>query len=645
MSKSIEYRPEIDGLRAIAVTFVIAFHAGFGDGGFLGVDIFFVISGYLIGAIVINESHSNTFSVRGFLDRRIRRIVPALFALCIVCLPPAWFLLPPSDLKDFAESITANALFNANHLFLSESGYFSHAAETKPLLHTWSLAVELQFYFLVALISLYAIKAGGNILAGIILLISFTSLLLNFFLPPQSADIAFYTLPFRLWEFGIGIATAAIISKNFKLNPAFSLLGFTFMLTPILFYSHIDLSNICLSLICVCGTGIFIASTNNSLPLGKLLSISPLVKIGAISYSLYLIHNPFFSFARYTGTHDNTIYIIFSCVVMMLYAHLSWRYVEQPFRSKNSVSGKSFYTLFFIFFLGSSVLLATVNRTNGFTFERLNAQQNQMMETAVQDKRETYCQTGGNNYRPPKNPCSLHGDTPTWAVFGDSHAGSIAYAIADKVHAHTGESTQWLSMRGAPPETLPAKEGIEAQPNQKWIDESLTYLTQSESIHTVIVIYRLNTYFYGSQVKNYPLDANNIDADKRSYYWEGYNHILQRLANSNKKIILITPIPEPRERVTDLIFQEGEIDSTITSVRKNHWDERNAFTKEKLKSIDSRIEVFETESTFCDLEKCFAVINNNSLYYDHNHLSKYGASMLAKDLFKWRKSNNKEIAD
>ncbi len=146
----MNYRREIDGLRALAVLSVILFHAGFEtfSGGFVGVDVFFVISGYLVTTIILAELEQGSFSILNFYERRARRILPALFLVMLVCVPFAWFWLLPSDMKDFSQSLVAVSVFASNILFWRESGYFDTAAELKPLLHTWSLAVEEQYYVL-----------------------------------------------------------------------------------------------------------------------------------------------------------------------------------------------------------------------------------------------------------------------------------------------------------------------------------------------------------------------------------------------------------------------------------------------------------------------------------------------------------------
>lgn len=158
----MEYRREIDGLRALAVIPVILFHAGFQafSGGFVGVDVFFVISGYLITSIILIEKQANTFTLSGFYERRARRILPALFVVMFACLPFAWLWLMPADMKDFSQSLMAVSGFASNVLFWQSSGYFQTAAELKPFLHTWSLAVEEQYYVLFPIFLLLSWKLG-----------------------------------------------------------------------------------------------------------------------------------------------------------------------------------------------------------------------------------------------------------------------------------------------------------------------------------------------------------------------------------------------------------------------------------------------------------------------------------------------------
>lgn len=212
----MEYRREIDGLRALAVLPVILFHAGFKtfSGGFIGVDVFFVISGYLITTIILAELEQGKFSIVNFYERRARRILPALFLVMLVCIPFAWIWLLPSDMKGFSHSLIAVAVFASNILFWSESGYFDTATELKPLLHTWSLAVEEQYYVLFPLFLMLLWKLGKRcilVILGVVFAGSFAVAEWKSYAEPAAA---FYLLPARAWELLIGAFAAFYLSKD-----------------------------------------------------------------------------------------------------------------------------------------------------------------------------------------------------------------------------------------------------------------------------------------------------------------------------------------------------------------------------------------------------------------------------------------------
>ena len=195
----MEHRPEITGLRAVAVAPVLLNHAGvpgFG-GGFVGVDVFFVISGFLISSIIVREMQAGSFDLPAFYERRARRILPALFFVAACCVPAAWLLLPPSDMERFARSLAATAVFASNVLFWRESGYFDIASDLKPLLHTWSLAVEEQFYILYPLLVLAVWRSGARALTGALLALTAVSLALAQWGGHAAPAAAFYLLPTR----------------------------------------------------------------------------------------------------------------------------------------------------------------------------------------------------------------------------------------------------------------------------------------------------------------------------------------------------------------------------------------------------------------------------------------------------------------
>ena len=206
----MKYRKEIDGLRALAIIPVILFHAGFKvfEGGFIGVDVFFVISGYLITTIILSDIESGKFSISNFYERRARRILPALFFIMLCCLPFAWFVLTPNHLKDFYQSLTAVSVFSSNILFWKESGYFDTATELKPLIHTWSLAVEEQYYILFPLLLVMLWKLRKQLILGSLIAITVISLFLAQWGAYNKPSATFFLLPTRSWELAIGALIA-----------------------------------------------------------------------------------------------------------------------------------------------------------------------------------------------------------------------------------------------------------------------------------------------------------------------------------------------------------------------------------------------------------------------------------------------------
>ena len=388
MNNLFKYRPEIDGLRALAILPVILFHAGYNnfEGGYVGVDIFFVISGYLISSIIIYEVESGKFSLKNFYERRARRILPALFSVILISAPFAWFILLPADLELFNNSAFSALTFWSNYIFYFEIDYFETSSRLKPLLHTWSLSIEEQFYIIfpilliffykfkkkyfiifisiVAILSLFIAQWGGNLK----LAYPFIEKEILFF---NQSSLTNFFLPFgRIWELIIGILISFYIKKNGQpnnYNQIFSLIGIVLILYSVFtFNKETDYPSFH-TLFPTIGTALLIIFTNKNTLAFKLFSQKILVFFGLISYSAYLYHYPIFTFVEYSNfikfNNLNKIFLIFLTFIL---SYLSWKFIEKPFRKKSIISSKNFY--FFLGLLYSLVLILFVitNNNKGF---------------------------------------------------------------------------------------------------------------------------------------------------------------------------------------------------------------------------------------------------------------------------------------
>jgi len=291
----MQYRPEIDGLRALAVLMVICFHAKsyFFNGGFVGVDVFFVISGYLITSILIKEIDQGHFSLIKFYERRARRILPALFFVATISIPLAWIFMTPADMLNFSKSLIAIPTFLSNIFFLKHSGYFDLNSELKPLIHTWSLAIEEQFYIVFPLFLFLISKYCKKIIPLIFIFIIAVSLFIAQYKLHLFQEKVFYLLPYRAWELILGSLIAfskknKYYPKSNLVNQLTSLLGLMLILLPGVFFSELTPFPGLNAIPPTFGTAMILLSLHEKTLISKILQQKILVGIGLISYSLYL---------------------------------------------------------------------------------------------------------------------------------------------------------------------------------------------------------------------------------------------------------------------------------------------------------------------------------------------------------------------
>jgi peptidoglycan/LPS O-acetylase OafA/YrhL len=338
----MKYRPEIDGVRALAVIAVIVFHANPNvlPGGFIGVDVFFVISGYLITSIIISERQIGSFSLANFYRRRARRLLPALILVMAVSLPFAWCLLLPDEMKRYSQSLVAVTTFSSNVLFYLTSGYFDDASNLKPLLHTWSLAVEEQYYLLFPIFLMTIWRFGQRNIIIIFVILAAVSLASAQFAITYDPSAAFYLLPTRAWELLFGVLAAFYLDKRSEneyetdwFRQVFGVVGlFLVILSTLVFSNNTPFPGI-YALVPTFGTTLIILFATSRTAVGRLLANRVLVGLGLISYSAYLWHQPIFAFARQRSL-DEPSQGLMAVLAMATFplAYMSWKFVEMPFR-------------------------------------------------------------------------------------------------------------------------------------------------------------------------------------------------------------------------------------------------------------------------------------------------------------------------
>ena len=341
------YRADIDGLRALAVIPVVLFHGHVPAlrGGFVGVDVFFIISGFLICSVIGQELSRGSFSILRFYERRCRRILPALFAMFIATSLLALVVLMPPDLASFGRSLLSSVLFGSNIFFWKTSGYFDGMAELKPLLHTWSLSVEEQFYLIVPYVLMGTAVWFRKRYVAVLLPLALGSFVLSVWAVSHAPSAAFYMLPTRFWELMLG----GLVGLGAKTGPtarwlreALAAAGLAAIVVAIVSYSDMTPFPGAAALLPCAGAALIIyAGLGGSSAVGRLLSQRPCVFIGKISYSLYLWHWPLFSLYRYqVGRELHALESALIIALSVLLSVLSWRFVEQPFRHPERVIGR-----------------------------------------------------------------------------------------------------------------------------------------------------------------------------------------------------------------------------------------------------------------------------------------------------------------
>lgn len=426
----MKYRAEIDGLRAIAVLPVILFHSGLSlfSGGYVGVDIFFVISGYLITAILIDDFENKNFKIINFYENRAKRLLPALFFVMLTCIPFAWLWMLPNELENFGQSLVATSWFANNFLLIfTDSNYWSLSAEFKPLLHTWSLAVEEQFYLFFPIILFIFLPLGRKFFFGTIILLAILSFLSADHTLYANKTTSFYLITSRAWELLAGsICAFIVLFKGTRQNNILSIIGLISVIAPIFIYNQNTPFPGIYTLVPVLGTVLLILFSNNKTLVNRILRLRPLIGVGLISYSLYLWHQPLISFSKiYFQEPLDGFGLFLLLIIIFLLSYLTWHFIEKPFR----YSYRFKQSIFFM----SSISIMLMISIIGFYFNSTNGSPDRMFEGS--NFQRSIQEIKIKNLEPRINLQELLKNNVVdnnLLIIGDSFADDIAYLIVHK---------------------------------------------------------------------------------------------------------------------------------------------------------------------------------------------------------------------
>ena len=663
--KSAAYRPDIDGLRAIAIIAVVFYHAGFAGfpGGFVGVDVFFVISGYLITTQLFNEAHATgSVNLRAFYARRVRRLMPAaLVVLATTLLLGAIFMPPGSDMqRSLARSALTVAYFGSNFFFFNNTeGYFDDPTFSMPLLHTWSLAIEEQYYLIWPLLMLLLFNVSksvpaernmrqrvlwvlGAMLAG--------SLLLCIGMTPDHPNFSFYLLPTRVWEFAlggmIGIAGSNGYAQLKKSGELLAGAGIALILYSVATLSHNTPFPGRAAILPVAGAAMLIVGMTAN-PLGwvrSALSARPVVAIGILSYSWYLWHWPLLSIYRIVNLGDQ--HILGNAVAVILALALAWLtfvLIERPIRMyrrwgfgsvKSTLLiglGMSLATaLFAVSLLGWYKYQKTAEAYRPYVFARADKSPYRKKCSVAQHLPVDLLTRAECVHGPNKN-------RPDILLWGDSHADHLMPMLIEGLPENT---VSQVTMQGCVPiisyeAQAPSTPKSCAGFNQRMLKDIATL--QQQGLKGVVISARWPIYLWkqsisrSDSIDSPPPDAHKL-AQARAAMQAGFAATLETLQRTGVKVVVVAPTPELVYPAPDCLALREE---SHCNVPRRLADEYLKDTTQALAEVTARYpnaRFVELMDFFCDSETCHARRNGEILYYDDDHLTATAARALGQHL-------------
>ncbi|MBJ9143433.1 acyltransferase [Citrobacter braakii] len=632
----LKYRPDIDGLRAIAVVLVIIYHAfpNIVPGGFIGVDIFFVISGYLITSILSISLSNNKYSIKDFYRRRIDRLFPALLLVIFSVFIFGWFTLFPDEFMQLGKQLAGSAGFVSNIVFYSETGYFNATSPTKPLLHLWSLGIEEQFYLIFPLVLYLAYKRKVNILF-IVVLLAAISFLLNILSINENVERTFYLPQYRHWELLFGAILSLIVHGEKAKRPhtlvaipvaAVSLL--VILITALTLNSTVAFPG-WYALLPVLASVLLIWSAQDAGPIKSVISSKPFLFIGLISYPLYLWHWPLFSLAYIiNGSTPPDWLMLLLTALSFLLATLTYYFIERPLKKVSSWKKKTIPMLVLMLIIG----------TAGYKTYTMNGIDNR---SNIKISKEVSRLLIGPMWPYAKNDAclerfktSLSSSLPWWfcslkrnadpdvIILGNSYANHLYPGIANNTYL---KDLNVLSIGIAN-----VVDGVSGS-------RTALQTEQAEFINNIIL--------HTKSIKYVLISGITIEADD-SYI----NDLIERMSiitSNGAKVVIFYPHVQLSDDIKECFSRplkrpNKECTSDLSELK--HIQKKFSHLKNKVIKAYPETLFFDPNSAFCDENKCSSIKEGLPMYRDEfKHLSEFGSMSVGNEFAKWAKENLPEL--
>ena len=659
-NSATEYRPEVDGLRAVAIVPVLLFHAGLSAfaGGFFGVDVFFVISGYLITAQLASSEKSGFALLGNFYHRRIRRLFPAIAIVSLVTAVIAYLIMTPSQLRPLFSSFTSTQVFLQNIYLWQNSGYWDQSLETSPLMHTWSLAVEEQFYLIFPLLFVAkSMRNAKSVLIGVaitIFVLSFFGALIRF---GTSSTGAFFLLPYRAWELMAGAIVALYQLKGkqfFKTKPNVSRLisnfGMAMIIIAIILGDKSTRHPGLLTLLPVVGTALLIAFGREPSLTSRLLSNKLLVAIGKLSYGLYLWHFPILALWRVDkGTELNGIETTAAMVLTFACSYLMWKFAETPFRDRVRTSNKyvafvattGFVALVSIGVVGQNTVFGKKSNSELALLEA-QARIPTELDNWIEIDFESPISGGSMGVTERSSPM---GDV---VLLGDSHAGALKDSLSAELERLNLSGVAFIRA-GCPPVS-----NVIMDPPEKFnctdFNQIIDIVLKDTFVTDVILFSRWTFYVEGTRYTNYkgyredgyeikftaPNKKFTSDEERISYLGDQIKLTVDRLESTGKKVHLIHPLPElgwdPISYAKRFIDQGISWHQKLDIPFSDHLERSRRAVEQLDRAASPTTSKLNPADIFCDQQItnwCVASLDNTLYYGDNDHLNENGNKILA----------------